>query len=98
MPLVDEMKVALRVSGDAFDDEVAMLIASAVADMKRVGVDPSLLEEESMGALEKAAVYCYCKAAFGFDNSDAPRFEQSYRQIVCDLLNSSANIASKEQK
>lgn len=88
MPLRDDIKVSLRVSGDSLDTEVDALVAAAFADMRRVGVGESLLDDENPNPLVRMAVICYAKAAFGYDNSEAPRFQESYRQIVCDLMNS----------
>lgn len=43
MSLLDDMKTALRVTSDDFDTEIDALIGSALYDMERAGVDPSLL-------------------------------------------------------
>lgn len=98
MALIDDMKLVLRVSNSAYDDEVSMLIAAAKSDMARVGIDPELIDPEQgdMAPLVKQAIACYCKAHFGFDNDEGARFDRSYRQTVTDLLNSNANIAAEE--
>lgn len=95
MALIDDIKVALRVTSGALDAEIETLIAAALYDMERVGVSPTLLgsPEGVDNAFVKQAVTAYCKAHFGYDNAEAARFDDSYRRIVCDLLNSSANIA-----
>lgn len=100
MTLLDDMKTALRITTDAFDAEVQMLIGAALGDMERVGINPALLEpveEDLENPLVKTAVFAYCKAGFGYDNPEATRFDGSYRRIVCDLMNSSENIAAMEQ-
>lgn len=97
MALIDDIKVSLRITTDAFNAEVQMLIDSALYDMERTGVNPELLtlEDGVLGnAFVKNAVTAYCKAHFGYDNSEAERLDDSYRRIVCDLLNSSQNIAA----
>lgn len=99
MALIDDIKVSLRITTDAFNAEVQMLIDSALYDMERTGVNPALLALENgvlANAFVKNAVTAYCKAHFGYDNSEAERFDDSYRRIVCDLLNSSQNIAAIE--
>lgn len=88
MALLDEVKVALRVTSSAMDDEINNLINAALADMSRVGVADSMLDEDSMDALAKMAVMLYTKAHFGYDNDEASRFDESYRQVVVDMLNS----------
>lgn len=88
MALIDDAKVALRVTTDRLDSEVQMLVDAAVADMRRVGVPDDLLYEDTMDPYVKAAVILFVKASFGYDNSEASRFQNSYRQMVKDILNS----------
>jgi len=87
------------VTSSKFDPEIETLIGAALYDMERVGVNPALLQVDAeTGGLEnrfvKQAVVSYCKAQFGYDNSEASRFENAYTRIVIDLLNSSENIAA----
>ena len=96
MALLDDVKVALRVKSGATDSEIGMWIDAALADMRRVGIDESMLDAENPSALVKAAVVCFAKASYGYDVEERPQFQESYRSIVCDLMNSSANIAAKE--
>lgn len=88
--MVPDLKVALRVTSDAMDAEVWALAEAALADMERVGVPRAYLERG--GPLVRCAVACFCKARFGGDNPDAERFEEAYRQHVCDLMNSLPSI------
>ena len=85
MALLDEVKVALRVTSDAFDTEIQGLIEAAKRDLNRVGVDEALVDSDP---LAKMAVILFAKSRFGYDNSDASRFEDAYRQTVVDILNS----------
>ena len=100
MALLDDIKVALRLKTNALDAEVETLIGAALYDMERVGVNPALLDEGTLddepNFFVKQAVTAYCKAHFGYDNAEADRFDDAYRRIVCDLLNSSENIAAEE--
>jgi hypothetical protein len=99
--LLADIKTALRIKTDALDSEVETLIGSALYDMWRVGVSPALLDEDALddepNLFVKQAVTAYCKAHFGYDNAEADRFDDAYRRIVCDLMNSSENIAAKEE-
>ena len=98
MALLDDIKSSLRVTTDTLDAEVQMLIDAALYDMGRVGVSPALLEGgEGMNPFAKTAVTAYCKANFGYDVTEAHRFDDAYRRIVCDLLNSSENVAAIER-
>ena len=99
MALIDDIKVSLRVTSDVYDSEIRVLIDAARYDMERVGVDPSLLAlnprtQDLDNGFVKQAVRCYAKAHFGYDNAEAERFDGSYRRIVCDLMNSSRNVAA----
>ena len=101
MALLDDIKLSLRVSTSALDAEVEMLVGAAIRDMERVGVDPGLLPTDASDDCDdlfvKTAIAAYCKAHFGYDNQEANRFDDSYRRIVCDLLNSSDNIADVDE-
>lgn len=90
---LDGLRLALRLSSRSFDDEVRGLAEAAVADMLRVGVSEAYVAE--FGPLVRRAVALYCKAGFGYDNSDAALLSQSYRQCVVDMLNSAANEAAE---
>lgn len=94
MALIDDMKVRLRVTTDAFDSEIDAIIKAAKADMVRVGVDPDYVDEE--GPLVTEAIACLCKSRFGYDNTEAAKFEESYRQAVIDLMNSSHNVMAAD--
>ena len=94
MALIDDIKAALRVTSPKMDVEVQSLIDAAIADMKRVGVRDSLVEQDSITGLPKMAVVLYCKANFGYDNSEADRFMDSYRETVVSLMNSTAYNSS----
>lgn len=88
MALLDDVKVALRVTTDAMDSEIQMWIAAAKADLARVGVSGSMLSDETMDPYVKCAVVEFVKSKFGYDNSEASRFQSSYMQILKDILNS----------
>lgn len=100
MLIVDDIRKSLRITTDSLDPEVEMLISSALYDMERTGVNPELLaygdDGDLTNAFVKTAVTAYCKAHFGYDNPEAARFDEAYRRIVCDLLNSSQNIAAMD--
>lgn len=98
MALIDEIKLILRISNDAYNDEIEMLINAAQADMLRVGVEEAYVNAPKDNPLVKHAIACYCKANFGYDETDATRFDASYRQLVADMLNSKRNIAAIEQE
>ena len=99
MALIDDIKSSLRLTTSALDAEVEMLIGAALYDMERTGIDPSLLDEgDCMNPFVKQAVTAYCKAHFGYDVAEAPRFDDAYRRIVCDLLNSDRNSAAIAQE
>lgn len=93
--LIGTVKTVLRVSADAYDAEIQMLIDSALCDLRRVGIREEVIEEGN--PLVRKAVCCYCKANFGYDNSDASFFDKAYRQTVIDLLNSKANVKAVDE-
>lgn len=93
---VADVRTMLRVSTEVFDAEIEMHMESAKAEMLRVGIR----EDYVNGGLSlvNAAIVCYCKSKFGFDNPDAARYEELFRQHVIDLANSVANSAVVEEE
>ena len=85
MALLDDVKLALRISPDttAYDGEVQDLIEAAKADLRLSGVDPAKLDE--LDPLIKRAIVTYCKAHFGFDNPDAERLQRAYDMLKAHL-------------
>ena len=98
MALLDEIKVVCRVSSESMDTELEAIIAAAIADMERVGIDPKLLTEDNLHPLARMAIHVYAKARFGYDVDERVQFESSYRSLVVDLLHSQANLNSKRQE
>lgn len=55
-----------KMSKDILDDDVGQLVSVALADLKRIGVDGSYLNEADIkDPLIIEAVLLYCKANFG---------------------------------
>lgn len=75
--MLQDIKNALRVSGDDLNIEILDLIESAKADLALSGVHESKITDSD--PLIKRAITIYCKAHFGYDDPKiAERFEQSY--------------------
>lgn len=73
--MLDLVKMALRITTDAFDDELNMLIQAAFLDLTTAGVD--LFTAASASDLVKLAVCTYCKLNFGLPD-DADRLQKAY--------------------
>ena len=72
--LLEKVKTALRISGTAFDDEVADLVDAAKADLQAVGV-----EVIDTDPLHRQAVICFCKSRYGYeDPNQADRYWAAY--------------------
>ena len=81
--MLDDVRDALRVSGNDLDGEIQDLIDAAKADLQLSGVHPSKIID--IDPLIKRAVVVYCKAHFGWAESDADRFERSYAMLKTHL-------------
>lgn len=81
MALLDSVKMALRISTNAYDAELTELSAAALADMGIAGVVvPSTLDE-----IVTRAVITYCKANFGLPD-DYDRLKRSYDEQKAQLV------------
>lgn len=81
--MLEDVRDALRVSGNDLDGEIQDLIDAAKADLSLSGVHPSKIIDTD--PLIKRAVIVYCKAHFGWDNPEADRFAQSYAMLKMHL-------------
>lgn len=91
MALLDDVRGCLHITSTLMDAEIQMWIDAALADMRRCGVKAELLVPETMNSLAKSALTCFVKGHYGYDNSEAPRFLESYRAMLAGLLNSRSN-------
>ena len=83
-PMLAPVKLALRISTDAFDTELTNLIESAKLDLGIAGVELP----DSLDAICKTAIITYCKMNFGIPE-DADRLKRSYDEQKAQLSNAS---------
>lgn len=91
MALLDDVRQCVRVTSTATDAEIQAWINAAIEDMRRCGIKDALLDPATMNSLAKSAVICFVKANYGYDNSEAPRFMESYNAMLTGLYNSKSN-------
>lgn len=78
---LDKVKMALRITTNAYDSELMDLIAAAKLDMGVAGVVlPSSLDE-----ICERAIITYCKMHFGLPE-DADRLKRSYDEQKAQLV------------
>lgn len=75
--MLGKVKNALRVNHVALDEEILDLIESAKMDLRISGVN----KIDEIDPLIIRAIIVYCKAHFGFDNTESERFERSYEML-----------------
>ena len=81
MATLDKVKMALRISTTALDDELADLITAAKLDLGIAGVVvPSALDE-----IVTRAIITYCKMSFGLPE-DYDRLKRSYDEQKAQLV------------
>lgn len=75
--MIEKIKLSLRITTDAFDTELADLMAACLDDLRAAGVSPDVLEAPEAYPLIVRAVVTYCRANFGAP-ADADRMKASY--------------------
>lgn len=80
--MLDKVKLALRITTDAFDSEINELIAAACADLGVVGVEA---ESTTTDALLTRAIITYCRLHFGSPD-DYDRLRDSYAEQKAQLI------------
>ena len=78
--MLDQVKLALRISTTAYDTELTYLIEAAKLDLGIAGV---VLPEE-LDALVQRAIITYCKMSFGLPE-DYDRLKRSYDEQKAQL-------------
>lgn len=80
--MLDKVKLALRITTDAFDSEINDLIAAACLDLGVVGVEA---ESTTTDALLTRAIITYCRLHFGSPD-DYDRLRDSYAEQKAQLI------------
>ena len=81
MATLDKVKMGLRISTTAYDEELADLITAAQLDLGIAGVEvPSTLDE-----IVTRAIITYCKMSFGLPE-DYDRLKRSYDEQKAQLV------------
>lgn len=80
MALLQKIKTALRITTNAFDDELTDLIEAAQMDLQIAGV----VIPDEMDAIVTRAIVTYCKMSFGIPD-DYDRLKRSYDEQKAQL-------------
>ena len=78
--MLEMVKLALRITTDAFDNELTLLINAAQTDLNIAGV---VLPEE-LDSIAKMAIITYCKVHFG-EPDEYDRLKASYDEQKAQL-------------
>ena len=81
--MIDKVKMALRLTTDAFDSEIMDLIAAAIADLGLVGITA-----DETDALMVRAVVTYCRLHFG-SPSDFDKLKAAYDEQKAQMISAS---------
>lgn len=81
MGLLDDVKLALRLTTSAYDIELSDLIMAGLSDLGVAGV----INEDTDDALVKRAIVTYCKIHFG-SPSDFDRLKRIYDEQKAQLV------------
>ncbi len=79
--MLEKVKMALRITTNAYNDELTDLIASAQLDLGIAGV----VVPDEIDALVTRAIITYCKVHFGL-SEDADRLKRSYDEQKAQLV------------
>lgn len=82
MDFLEKVKLALRISTDAFDSELGDLIAAAQQDLGIAGV----VVPSELDAIVSRAIITYCKMSFGLPE-DYDKLKKSYDEQKAQLSN-----------
>lgn len=83
--MLSRVKLALRITTDAFNAELTGLINAALLDLGLVGIAPMVLTNGTTDELIITAVITYVKLHFG-EPSDPDRLKKSYDEQKAQLI------------
>lgn len=79
-----KIKLSLRITTDAFDEELTMLAAAAHQDLLVAGVSSEILKKEPLPSIIEHAIITYVRLNFGQPN-DYDRLKKSYDEQKMQL-------------
>lgn len=85
MAFIDDIKNILRLSGSENDIEVSDLISACRSDLIFSGILPTKANSTT-DMIIKRAISLYVKSNFGWDNPEAPKFEEFYVLLKKHML------------
>lgn len=88
MALLDDVRGSFLLTSTATDAVLQLHIDTAIEDMRRVGVRPELLVEETMNPIATSAVIAFCHAYYDPTNTLTPLWVSRYDMAVTNLMNS----------
>jgi hypothetical protein len=77
MAILQEVKLALRISNNAFDSEITDIIDACKIDLVEAGAENT----DDTDALVKRAIILYAKANFGMANPDMEKYQKAYDRL-----------------
>lgn len=81
--MLNKVKLALRISDSAFDDEIKDLIGACKLELELAGIASSNIDDSDKMIIQ--AVVLYCKANFGIGNTDSEKYREAYEHLKAFL-------------
>ena len=94
--MLDKVKLALRISHNLLDEDIADSIQEARAEMLRSGVPLEVANSEH--PLVRAAIKVYCLANYATDADMADGYQESWRYQLDNLRKSTMVIETQEEE
>lgn len=86
--IIKAVKLSLRLTADAFDNEIAMLIDSCTLDLQGAGVSIS----STNSVLITQAIVFYCKGNFGDGDERFIRQYEKLRDAIANRKGMDSNV------
>ena len=89
LTITDKVKLALRISHNLLDAEIADIITSARLELTRAGVDETYANGDTEDV--ETAIRTYALAYYSSDVKDSERYDNSFK-YQCDCLRKSHGV------
>lgn len=88
MALLDEVRDTFFLKSTATDTVLTLHINAAISELRRVGIRPELIAEETMDPLVKEYIVCFCHSRYDPTGSIAQHWVNAFTMVETQMMNS----------
>ena len=88
MALLDDVRDTFFLKSTATDATLTLHINAAIAELRRAGIRPELIAEETMDPLVKEFIVCFCHTRYDPTGSISQHWVNAFTMVEIQMMNS----------